>query len=277
MKVIGMDLGGTKVSAGLVADNKIKKVLSERINAQGSQEEVISQITNLIDQLIDEEVKGIGIGAPAIVDVENGIIFEVVNIPSWKKVPLKKILEKKYNIPVFMNNDVNCFALAEKHFGGGKNYQNFVAVSLGTGLGAGIIIDGKLYSGSNCGAGEFGEMFFKEGKLEEFCSGQYFQKKYKISGEELFLKAEQQDSKALEIFEKFGYNLGKALSLIVNSLDPEAIILGGAVSKAYKFFKKDMVNSLKESIYKRTFSRLKIKVSTLDGAPILGAALLCYN
>ncbi len=277
MKVIGVDLGGTNVSAGLVKDNKLIKVIKEKINSQGSEKEVLKQIMNIINKLITKEVKGIGIGVPSIVDIEKGIVFETVNIPSWKNVKLKKILEKKYKIPVFVNNDANCFALGEKYFGQGKGYKNLVGIVIGTGLGGGIIINNKLYNGNNCGAGEFGEIIFKNSKVEHYTSGKFFEKFYYMSGEDVFEKAKKRDSKTLKIFNEFGYNLGKVLSIIVNSVDPELIILGGSISKAHKFFFNAMMRSLKESIYRRSYSRLKIKISNQENIAVFGAASLYYN
>lgn len=272
MNIIGIDVGGTKIEAGKVSKNKIEELLSIKTNSNASQDKIISQITSLIDKLIDKNTKSIGVAVPAI--VENGIVFETVNILSWKNIPLKKLLEQKYKIPTFVNNDANCFALGEKYFGIGKFYQNIVALTIGTGLGAGIIINGRLYLGHNCGAGEFGEVIFKNHNFEYYCSGKYFLNEYHLKGEELFEKAKQNNKEALTIFNKFGKNLGKALAMIVHSVDPEIIILGGSVSKAYKYFEKTMKESLKESIYVRSFSRLKIELSKREEIIILGAASL---
>lgn len=277
MNVIGVDVGGTKIEVGKVSNNKIEKLLKVNTNSNASQDEVISQITSLINKLIDKNTKSIGIAVPAIVDVEKGIVFETVNIPFWKKVPLKEILEQKYKIPVFINNDANCFALGEKYFGIGKNYQNIATVTISTGFGAGMIINGKLHSGNNCGAGEFGEVVFRDHNFEYYCSGQYFLNEHKISGEKLFQEAKQNNKKALAIFTKFGTNLGKALAMVVHSMDPEIIILGGSVSKSYQYFEKSMKESLKQSIYARSFSRLKIYLSKTDNVVILGAASLYWD
>lgn len=277
MNVIGVDLGGTNIEVGKLSKEKIGTVLSVDTNSNSSKEEVISQITSLIDKLIDKDTNAIGVAVPAIVDVENGIVFETVNIPSWKRVHLKEILEEKYKIPVFINNDANCFALGEKYFGEGKKYQNLVAFVLSTGLGGGIIIKGKLYAGHNGGAGEFGQVSFKDNDFEYYCSGKYFLREHNIRGKELFEKARQNNKKALSIFKKFGSNLGKALAMVVNSIDPEIIVLGGSVTNSYKYFEKSMKESLKESTYERSFSRLKIQVSKIDHAVILGAGSLYWD
>ncbi|MDD5178435.1 MAG: ROK family protein [Candidatus Nanoarchaeia archaeon] len=277
MNLIGIDIGGTKITIGKVSNKKLKDITSIKINSGSSQEKIICKIRLLIDKLIDKETKAIGIGVPAIVDTKKGIVFETVNIPSWKKVNLKQILEDKYKIPVFVNNDSNCFALGEKYFGICKKNNNFVAVSISTGFGAGIIINNKLYEGNNCGAGEFGEIFFKGKSIEHYCSGKYFIKEYKTKGELLFEKAKQKDKNALKIFNEFGKNVGEALSVIVNSVDPEVIILGGSVSKSYKFFEKSMKKSLRQLIYERSYSRLKIKQSKTKNINVFGAAALYHN
>ena len=158
MKIIGVDIGGTKISAALVIDGKITKQHSCPTPGDQPVETVINAIKHCIESIFDTEALGIGIGVPGLIDLENNYVINVVNIPKWNKVPLKGILEKSFNKLVVVNNDANCFALGEKHYGKGKFYKNFVGVTLGTGLGAGIVINDRLYSGSYCGAGEFGMM-----------------------------------------------------------------------------------------------------------------------
>jgi len=274
MNFIGVDIGGTKIEAAQISNHKILQLLSVKTNSAGSESEVVSQVTKLIDQVVDKNTKSIGVAVPAIVDLEQGIVLETVNIPSWKKVPLKKILEKKYKIPVFINNDANCFALGEKHFGAGRNFKNMVVITIGTGLGAGIIINDKLYVGHNCGAGEFGEVVFKDHNFEYYCSGKFFQQEYKLNGEELLKRAKQGDKKALTIFSAFGEHVGKMLALVVHTYDPELIILGGSVSKSFPYFERSMKESLKNLVYARSYAGLKIKFSNTKNIVVLGAASL---
>jgi glucokinase len=113
--VIGIDLGGTNVRCGLVNENAVSAIHSKRINSQASVEEVMQDIFALTDQLINGSVNAIGIGVPSVVDLEQGIVYDVQNIPSWKKVPLKKWMEERYQRPVIVNNDANCFALGEHY------------------------------------------------------------------------------------------------------------------------------------------------------------------
>ena len=262
MKVIGIDIGGTNISAGVVEDGKIIKNVSEDIDKDNA----VEQITNIIKQLIDSSIKGIGIGAPGIVD-SNGIIYEVVNIPSLKKINLKKTFEDKFKIPVEANNDANCFALGEKLYGKGKSYQNLVCLAVGTGLGAGIIINGKIYSGKNSGADEFGRILYLDGELEDYCSGKFFVKN-KTTGKKAF------EEKNKELFEEFGKHFANAVAITVHALYPELIVLGGSVSKAYDLFKDSMMNKLKSLIYRKSFENLKIDISDNKDIPVLGVAAL---
>lgn len=277
MGILGIDLGGTKVRVGLIENNSLVKVESLPITKTGNVIDVVNDISNLIERFSGHKIKGIGIGVPSVVDVEKGIVYDVQNIPSWKEVHLKDLLEKKFGVPVYVNNDANCFVVGEKYFGKGKDYENIVGLIIGTGLGAGIVIHGKLYAGKNCGAGEFGTIPYKDKTYEYFCSGQFFTNKYNMTGEELFQKAEQGDKVAMNIFSKFGSNFGEAIKLIMYSVDPEIIILGGSVSKSFDLFKNEMYKSISDFSYPKSIDNLIIEVSEIENVAILGAAALYYN
>jgi glucokinase len=274
MGILGIDIGGTNFRVGLVNNNKLEKVESLPILKNGSQDAILEEIFTMIDKFIDDKIDGIGVGVPSVVDVEKGIVYEVQNIPSWKEVPMKDLLEKKYNVPVYINNDANCFAVGEKYFGKVKEYKNIVGLITGTGLGAGVIINNKLYSGVNCGAGEFGMIPFKDKIYEYYCCGQFFENEYKISGSELYKKAEAGDSSATKIFSEYGANLGEAIKMIMYAVDPEIIVLGGSVSKSFKFYKDEMWKSIKNFAYSKSAERIKIEVSETEHVAILGAAAL---
>src|ERR1700752_1514500 len=119
-KVIGIDLGATNIRGAVVSDEHISDIISRRIQTKGTEEQVLQDVYSLVDALIDKDVKAIGIGVPSVVDVQRGIVYDVIHIPSWKEVHLKELLETKYHIPVFVNNDANCCALGEYYFGKGK-------------------------------------------------------------------------------------------------------------------------------------------------------------
>lgn len=277
IKVIGVDLGGTKVLAGKVQDRRMTASHKTLVPVAGSENAVLGALQEAIDAVIDDEVKGIGVGVPSVVDIEKGIVYDVQNIPSWKKVYLKDILEHKYGVSVYINNDANCFAVGEKYFGEGRNSQSFAAVINGTGMAAGLIIHDKLYNGSNCGAGEFGTMPYLDHTFEYYCSGQFFRNVHNIDGEVLFNLASDGDQNALSIFEEFGGHFGKAINSILYAIDPELIILGGSVSKAYPFFSKGMWDSIKKLAYTTVVQNLTIKLSTNPDIAVLGAAALYYN
>jgi glucokinase len=277
MNLVGIDLGGTNLRAGLLKDGRLLRVAAVALCSNSSQNEILDQIQDLIGGFADIGIDGIGIGVPSIVDVDRGIVYDVQNIPSWREVPLKDHLESRFTVPVYVNNDANCFAVGEKVFGKGKDYQNMVGLIIGTGLGAGLIINNKLYAGRNCGAGEFGMIPWKEGILEDYCSGQFFKTTCNSPGEQLFHEALQGNIRAKEVFAEFGRNLGNAIGIILLTIDPEIVILGGSVSKSFAFFRDAMWDSLSSFPYPRTLRQLRIEVSEVDNVAILGAAALLYD
>ena len=275
--VIGVDLGGTKVHAARISKRRILKSSRQLISSQGSEQVVLQEVINTIEAVFSDDVAGIGVGVPSVVDVEKGIVYDVQNIPSWKEIHLKEILEERFQVPVYINNDANCFAIGEKYFGKGQSSENLIGLIVGTGMAGGIIINGQLYNGNNCGAGEFGMMPYLEHYYEYYCSGQFFTRKYGITGEVLHARALKGDKEALQIFDEFGAHLGNALLAILYALDIQLIILGGSVSKAYAFYQDALWKRLQTFVFGHTLERLKIEISEDDSIPILGAAALYYN
>ncbi len=277
ISIIGVDLGGTKILASRIRNAQIVDSYKSGVPSNGSEQEVISALCDTIDMVIDTEVQAIGLGVPSVVDTEKGIVYDVQNIPSWKEVHLKDILEKKYNLPVYLNNDANCFALGEKYFGNGQNYKNMIGLIIGTGMAGGIIIDDKLYNGINCGAGEFGMIPYLDKYFEYYACGQFFNNVYGVPGEVVFDRAINGDQEAIKMFDELGFHLGNAINMILYAFDPEIIILGGSVSKAYNLFKKSMWTQIKKLVYGSIADKIKIEVSTRSDIAVLGAAALCYN
>jgi glucokinase len=272
--VIGVDLGGTNVRAGKVVGQEITGHRARAITGRGSQEVVLQEIRETIAAVFDRGVAGIGIGVPSLVDVDKGIVYTVENIPSWQEVPLKDILERSFHVPVYVNNDANCFALGELYFGAGRGFRDLVGLVLGTGLGAGIVINGKLYCGRNCGAGEIGTIPFREHTVEYYCSGQFFQNQYGIDGGTLYEQASQGDAAALEKFAVFGDNLGQAVMIALYAYDPEIIILGSSASKAWPFFEDALRQRLKDFAWQHALARVIIQPSQTAEIAVLGAAAL---
>lgn len=275
--IIGVDLGGTHVRAGLVSDKTLKNMVSDRIPSDGSVEQVLEVMYQLIDPLVNGDIKAIGIGVPSVVDIENGVVYDVQNIPSWKKVELKKILEERYHIPVTVNNDANCFALGEKYFGKGQNAHSLIGLTIGTGLGAGIIINDKLYAGVNCGAGEFGNVDYLDQYFEYYASGQFFENCYQTNGELVYKKAVGGDPLSIMILEELGTHLGNAIKMILYTYCPQLIVLGGSISKSYSFFQERMWDRIRTYVYSNTLNQFSLEVSDLENPGILGAASLYYD
>jgi glucokinase len=228
----------------------------------------------LISPMLAYPVSGIGVGVPSVVDTERGIVYNAVNIPSWERVELKTILEKEYKVPVFVNNDVNCFTLGEHRFGLARNYNSVVGISIGTGLGSGIIINNQLYSGSNCGAGEIGLLPYLDHNLEFYTCSSFFESVHGISALKAEELAEKGDPRSLRVWAEFGLHLGFAIKAILYTYDPEIIIMGGSISKGYPFFYQALRKSMDDFAFPETLKRLKILPSQDENIALLGAAAL---
>lgn len=276
-KVIGIDLGATNVRGAQVDENSMGNIISSRIRSNGSVQDVLDDIYAVADKLIDADVAAIGIGVPGVVDVEDGIVYDVQYIPSWVEVPLKKLMQQRYGVPVFINNDANCFALGEYYFGKGKGSSNMIGLAIGTGLGAGIIINRRLYAGPNCGAGEFGMVDYLDHVYEYYCSGQFFKNVYQLDGETVFKQARAGDARALRLYAEMGTHLGNAIKMIMYTYDPSLIIFGGSVRFAYPYFQETMWQRINSFAFTKSISRLRIELSELESGGILGAAALYYD
>jgi glucokinase len=276
-KVIGIDLGATNIRGAVVHEENLSDIITQRIHSKGSEEEVLNDVFAVADQLINNDVKGIGIGVPSVVDVEEGIVYDVQYIPSWKEVHLKKFMEERYHIPVFVNNDANCFALGEYYFGKGKGSTSMIGLTVGTGVGAGIIINKKLYAGRNCGAGEFGTVDYLDKIYEYYCSGSFFENVYGLNGEFVFEKAKQGDAQMLKLYDELGEHLGNCIKMIMYTYDPELIVIGGSVRHAYDFFEEAMWKRIRTCVYSKSAERLDIEISSLKNSGILGGAALYFD
>ena len=273
--IIAVDLGGTNLRVGKVQNNAITQHCLRAVPSTDNDEVVLKELIGAIGTMFDGKVAAIGIGVPSVVDVDRGIVYDVQNIPSWKEVHLKERMENTFGVPVHVNNDANCFALGECHFGKGKEFRHIVGLVIGTGLGAGIIIDRRLYNGSNCGAGEIGTIPYKEQTIEYYCSGQFFTREFGVSGQTVFERARAGDPAAIQAYEAFGYEMAHAVMTALYSFDPQIVILGGSVSKAFPFFKKSMMERMIASFaYQHALRRLVIEGSELPDIALLGAAAL---
>lgn len=275
--LIGIDLGATNVRVARVLNQETESISAQPIIQNEDHTKLLKQIISLIEEQITPEVAAIGVGVPSVVDVEKGIVYDVQNIPSWKMVPLKDILEERFNVPVYINNDANCFALGEKYFGKAQNYNSVVGLIIGTGFGSGLIMNGKLFSGANCGAGEVGMLPYKDSIFEHYCSGQFFEIHKNTNGLTAYQKAIEGDKEALEMYKEFGTHVGNGIKAVMYAFDPEIIVLGGSASKALALFEPQMREAMSDFAYTQSLEKVKISVSELDQIAILGAVALALD
>lgn len=274
--LIGVDLGGTKVAAGKLSGNILTEQITEKLD-QSSQDpmDAVALIIKLVQKLMDERVAGIGIGVPGPVDRATGVVYDVLNIPNWKEIPLRAILEEKLKVPVFVDNDSNCFAMGEYRYGAHAGHPDFVGITLGTGMGAGIIKNGRLIPDAHCCSGEFGTMSYLDGIYEDYTAGPFFKRVYGKSGEELAREAAGGSQEAQEAFNSFGKHLGNAIKTIIMAVDPPLVIIGGSVAAAHGLYKEAMWDSIREIPFQSVLDSFQVKFTNTKNIAILGAAALC--
>ena len=274
---IAIDLGGTNMRVGLTDGAKLVDSVIKPCPAKEPEDVVTNQLKRQIAQLMNDKVTGIGVGVPSVVDYKQGIVYNVANIPAWKEVRLKEILEKEFGVPVAVNNDANCFALGAWRYGEGKGTQDMVGLTMGTGIGAGIIIGGRLYNGVNTGAGEIGSLPFKDADYEFYCSSRFFSKLHGDTGANFGKRALAGDTEAKAVWNEFGQNVGKLIKAVLFTYAPEAIIIGGGIASAFQLFESAMHEELKSFPYPENVAATRIAPSVLPNAAMLGAAALIDN
>lgn len=278
MYVVGVDLGGTNIRAGKILNGEIisdarADVPAHTINPR----DIIDTIVKTVNKVFSKDVEGIGIGIPSLVNRVDGIVYSVQNIPSWENIPLKEILEDIFKVPVFLDNDANCFALGEKIYGKGQNADDFVGLTLGTGLGAGIIKNGTLMQDANCGSGEFGSIPYQDSIYEDYCSGKFFKKEFNQNGEDIFNKALLGEVASQNAFKVFGMHVGNVIKTIMFAIDPKMIILGGSIARARSLYLDSMVDTVRSFPYINSVENLRIVFSDMHYPAVLGASALVFN
>ncbi|MEN8201072.1 MAG: ROK family protein [Bacteroidota bacterium] len=273
---IGIDLGGTKVAAGIITDGELGKELRENIDQNLEDPQVVvEQMTGLVKEMFSPKVSGIGIGVPGLVDRRQGIAYDVLNIPNWKELPLKSIFEREFSVPVYVDNDANCFTMGEYRYGKFAGSTDFVGITLGTGMGSGIIKNGALLDDAHGCSGEFGTMPYLDGIYENYTSGMFFLKKHGMNGEEAAEKALSGDSRAIQAFREMGMHLGNAIKTIIMAVDPPLIIIGGSISRARQLFEDAMWESVSDIAFPSVLKSFRIEFSETEHISIKGAAALC--
>ncbi len=272
--IVALDTGGTNIRAALVDGQQIVKTESELCPTDSDEESVNKCIIDVIARVITPEVTAIGAGVPAVVDTVSGTLYNAVNIPAWKEVCLKQILEERFKVPVSIDNDCNCFALGEFRYGAGKGCRNMVGITLGTGVGAGLILNGSLYGGVLSGAGEIGSLPFRESDYEHYCSSLFFRDFYSTTGQNLAKLAENGDKEAVSVWHEFGMNLGHLINAILFAYAPERIVIGGGIATSMPLFKRGIDEIVATFPYKAIASGCAVKRAELPAANLIGAAEL---
>ena len=299
---LGIDIGGTNTVVGLV--NKEGKVLgTDSIKTQSFPvlEEYVKTVSKLAKDLIAknnvsiDEIVGLGIGAPNA-NYYTGNIEMAANLP-WKqdKVPLAKMFREELNIPVTITNDANAAALGEKMYGVAKDMDNFIMITLGTGVGSGIVINGQLVYGHDGFAGELGHVIIerngrlcgcgRRGCLETYCSATGIVRTAKerntpfLTSKDIYDAAVKGDETAIDIFKETGTRLGRAFADMVVFSSPEAFVLFGGLAKAGDFIVKYTKEAMEEAIMPIFKGKVKILLSTMKDADaaVLGASALAWQ
>ncbi|MBP3604341.1 MAG: ROK family glucokinase [Lachnospiraceae bacterium] len=305
--VFGVDIGGTTVKLGLFdTDGNVldKWEIPTRTENDGSQilPDIAASIQEKMKQIDNDAVIGVGVGAPGPVDAE-GMVHRAVNL-GWGTFSIKDTLEDLLNMPVMAGNDANVAALGEMWMGGGRGYKDLVVVTLGTGVGGGIIINGKMLTGAIGAGGEIGHIHLDDnetevcgcgnkGCLEQYasatgitrlanrmlssCSDASMLRDGEVSAKAVFDAVKAGDALAIKIAEQFGEYLGKGLSCVAGVVNPEAFVIGGGVSKAGEI----LMDYIKPHYEKNVFhgSRdAKFVLATLgNDAGIYGSAKLILD
>jgi len=288
----GIDMGGTNLRVGLVdAGGKILIKISEPTKKE-NRRMLIRQIIKLINSILPKKrtsMLGIGIGAPGPLDQEKGIIFSTPNLPGWKRFNIVVPLKKEFGIPVVLDNDANAAALAEWRFGAGKGFKNMIYLTISTGIGGGIIINGNLYRGLG-NAGELGHMIVdwkskarcgcgNYGDLEALASGTGIKNQTKKDSKEIFEMVKNGNKQAITIINNVLTVLGVGLVNCCHIFDPDIVVLGGSVATNNKEIIFPFLRRfVKENVMAGFRKNIKILPAKLgDDVGIIGAAAAVFE
>ncbi len=289
--IIGIDLGGTKISAAIATDKgKVLAIKTVPTEAKLGLAHVVSRMTDLVNALCIgtgrpfNSIKCVGVGAPGPVIASSGTVVNPPNLPGWGKVALRPMLEKRLKTKVVLENDANAAAIGELRFGAGKKFSDFVYVTVSTGIGGGIVINKQLFRGSSGSAGEVGHMVIdmngpkcpcgRKGHLEGMAAGPAIHKQAGMSPRDIEMLAKKGNKKAKAQIELAAYRIGTGFANIAHILNPEAIIVGGGVSS----FGKPFFDAINKRVKECVISGVRVKVipaKLKKDVGVIGALALC--
>ncbi|MBW4678224.1 MAG: ROK family protein [Desmonostoc geniculatum HA4340-LM1] len=289
-EVIGIDVGGTAIKLGrFTSDGSCLQSLTLTAPQPTTPEAVLAVLLDAIAQIDpDNRSIAIGVGTPGPSDAAARIAKIAINLPGWIDVPLADWLETKTGKPTVIGNDANCALLGEAWLGAGRNFQNLILLTLGTGVGGGIILNGKLFVGHQGAAGELGLISFNpdgpmcnsgnQGSLEQYASATAIRRRTLKEPIELGNLAQQGDAEALTFWQEYGMCLGIGLTTLVYVLTPEAIVIGGGISGSCEFFLPAVKAEIEKRVQPLSREGLQILPAQLGKfAGMVGAAKLAWQ
>jgi len=304
-KAIGIDFGGTTIKSAVVEDGRLIEhgdtiETAEHHGAQSLIEEILGVIAAL--RVVHPEVAALGVGLPGFVDSVNGIVHELTNVPGWDETPLRQILRDRTGLPTIIENDAKAMAYGEFKYGAAKNCRHVLCITLGTGVGGALILDGRLYRGAQLAAGEIGHasidyrgtpgLYNNPEDLEVFVGNHRIAARasqlYKVAGRDvapedctphdLQRAAEAGDKIAKQMWENVGMELGCALVNTIWLLNPDAIVIGGGVAKAGELLFDPIRRTIRERTLPLFHENLRIVPAALGNeAGIIGNATLALE
>ncbi len=306
--VLALDLGGTNLRVAAVdSDGRILHRTRRETPQAERAEEIVSAISEAARDCLNNvsaSVKALAAAVPATVDFENGITIKLPNVPALNNYRLAAALEKELDLPCFLENDANAAAIGENWLGAAKDLKNFILLTLGTGIGGGIFIDGKIYRGADGTAGEIGHICVEpfgapcgcgsRGCVEQYASASamvriagelksrfpesQLTKTTQLSASEIYESAKNGDNLALEVFRLQGFYLGILLAGLINIFNPEAFVFGGGAASGWDLFISHAQEQIRQRAYREPAERAKLFRAELgDDAGILGAARVALD
>jgi glucokinase len=289
-EVIGVDLGGTAIKIGrFLKDGTCVKSISLVTPQPANPQPVVEAIAQGIQQINqDYNCQAIGLGVPGPTDTARRIAKKSINLPGWDDVPVADWLEAQTGLPTILENDANCAAIGEAWLGAGRQFQDFILLTLGTGVGGAIFLNGQLFTGRCGAAGELGLITLNpdgfpcrsgnQGSLEQYASiGSILRRTGKepaVMGE----LAKAGDLAALEFWQNYGKYLGAGIASLIYILTPEAVIIGGGISASAEFFLSATVKEIEQRVVSPSRPGLQLLVAELgNNAGMLGAAKLVWD